>query len=61
MRQVTTWCWMLGSTPGTPQALTVSGQASVMDSDTLEMHARLIRLHGIDAPEPPQHCAPAGC
>jgi endonuclease YncB( thermonuclease family) len=32
------------------------GQASVMDGDTLEMHGQRIRLHGIDAPEPPQSC-----
>jgi endonuclease YncB( thermonuclease family) len=43
-------------TAGTSQALTVSGQASVMDGDTLEMHGQRIRLHGIDAPETPQHC-----
>jgi len=57
MRQVVMYVLLcLGLTPGTPQALTVSGQASVMDGDTLEMHSQRIRLHGIDAPESLQSC-----
>jgi endonuclease YncB( thermonuclease family) len=39
----------------------MAGQASVIDGDTLEMHGRRIRLHGIDAPESRQSCyLPAG-
>src|SRR6266702_5551249 len=37
-------------------ALLFSGQASVIDGDTLEIHATRIRLWGIDAPETDQLC-----
>lgn len=33
-----------------------AGQASVIDGDTLEIHGRRVRLHGIDAPEAAQLC-----
>jgi endonuclease YncB( thermonuclease family) len=57
MRHVVTYVFLcLGLMPGAPQAATVSGQVSVMDGDTLEMHGQRIRLHGIDAPESPQSC-----
>lgn len=34
----------------------IAGTASVIDGDTLEIHGRRIRLHGIDAPESRQTC-----
>lgn len=34
----------------------ISGVASVIDADTIEIHNRRIRLHGIDAPERAQAC-----
>jgi len=34
----------------------LSGVASVIDGDTLEIHGTRIRLHGIDAPESAQLC-----
>ncbi|MCZ6517933.1 MAG: thermonuclease family protein [Gammaproteobacteria bacterium] len=34
----------------------MTGQASVIDGDTLEIHGTRIRLHGIDAPQSGQHC-----
>src|SRR5262249_53770827 len=35
---------------------TITGQASVIDGDTIEIHGKRIRLFGIDAPESSQTC-----
>lgn len=37
-------------------AETITGRASVIDGDTLEIHGHRVRLSGIDAPESDQLC-----
>ncbi|MGF1651149.1 MAG: thermonuclease family protein [Hyphomicrobiaceae bacterium] len=39
-----------------PDPRVISGAATVVDGDSLEISGRRIRLHGIDAPEGPQVC-----
>ncbi|MCB5412185.1 thermonuclease family protein [Pseudogemmobacter faecipullorum] len=34
----------------------ITGTASVIDGDTIEIHGKRIRLHGIDSPESRQRC-----
>jgi endonuclease YncB( thermonuclease family) len=41
-----------------PESL--SGQASVVDGDTIQIHGRRVRLFGIDAPEAVQACEANG-
>ena len=41
-------------------AADISGRASVIDGDTLDIHGTRIRLHGIDAPESGQTCHDGG-
>ena len=48
----------VANSPAKPQ--TISGRASVIDGDTIEIHGIRIRLFGIDAPETGQTCAVQG-
>jgi endonuclease YncB( thermonuclease family) len=38
------------------ELVTVSGQATIVDGDTIEVNAQTVRLHGIDAAESGQRC-----
>jgi endonuclease YncB( thermonuclease family) len=42
--------------PGAVLSADLTGQASIIDGDTLEVHGSRIRLWGIDAPESSQSC-----
>lgn len=44
---------------GSAAADTLSGRATVLDGDTIEIAGERIRLHGIDAPESGQQCRDA--
>ncbi|MDX8495144.1 thermonuclease family protein [Mesorhizobium sp. VK22B] len=39
-----------------PKPQPITGVASVIDGDTIEIHGQRIRFNGIDAPESRQHC-----
>jgi endonuclease YncB( thermonuclease family) len=43
-----------------PAPATITGRASIIDGDTLEIHGQRIRLFGIDAPESRQTCRADG-
>lgn len=45
----------LASVSATAQSL-LSGRASVVDGDTLDIHGERIRLHGVDSPERDGQC-----
>lgn len=44
------------ASPAPASAATLSGQATVVDGDTLEVQGKRVRLFGIDAPEATQKC-----
>ena len=43
-----------------PAQADITGTASVIDGDTIEIHGQRIRFHGIDAPESRQTCVANG-
>lgn len=47
---------LLALLPSLALAQSLTGVASVVDGDTLEIHGERIRLHGVDAPESAQLC-----
>lgn len=51
-------CMLIG--PGQGHAAEITGEARVIDGDTIDIGPVRIRLHGIDAPESDQTCARAG-
>lgn len=46
----------LPTAPCSAEPVTLAGQASIIDGDTIEIHGTRIRLWGIDAPEHDQLC-----
>src|SRR6201994_1069525 len=55
------WGWMVAvallvAAGGSARSDSFTGQASIIDGDTLEIHGTRIRLWGVDAPESTQLC-----
>lgn len=46
----------IATSPAIAREPALVGVASLIDGDTIEIHGRRIRLHGIDAPESRQEC-----
>ena len=53
---VTLWWWQQKQNGTDAGAEQITGVASVIDGDTLEIHGTKIRLFGVDAPESTQTC-----
>lgn len=52
-------CWVLLTVSCfivSPALADITGRATVIDGDTIEIHNKRIRLHGVDAPESRQSC-----
>ena len=51
--------FLIAATTGAALA-DITGTASIIDGDTIDLHGERIRLHGIDAPESRQTCISNG-
>ncbi len=51
------WAWVPETAHAEPP---ITGIAYVIDGDTLDIHGKRIRLHGVDAPESAQTCVRDG-
>ena len=56
MRSLVLSILLLAAGTGWASADVISGPATVLDGDTIEVDGRMIRLEGIDAPELGQTC-----
>jgi endonuclease YncB( thermonuclease family) len=57
--RISFWAVVVTLLAGPASAETLTGQATVIDADTVEIHGERIRLLGIDAPESRQVCTNA--
>lgn len=53
-------CTLTLATAAVPPASALSGQARVIDGDTIDVGKTRVRLHGVDAPESGQSCVASG-